>query len=99
MRRGFAVFLLLAALAWPGLAAAQTGATQLIQQLGGQAIQVLQTSGGSLENRERQFRAILSSSFDMPGIARFVLGRYWQQANDEQRQDYVQLFTEYVLQT
>lgn len=98
LRRVVGFLIVLAGLAWPALASAQ-GASQLIQQLGGQAIQVLQTTGGSLEQRERQFRAILSASFDMPGIARFVLGRHWQQANDEQRQDYVQLFTEYVLQT
>ena len=99
MRRVAGFLIVLLGLGWPALASAQGGASQLIQQLGGQAIQVLQTTGGGLEQRERQFRAILSSSFDMPGIARFVLGRHWQQATNEQRQDYVQLFTEYVLQT
>ena len=41
LRRVLVLLAVFAALAWSGAAAAQSGASQLIQQLGGQAIQVL----------------------------------------------------------
>lgn len=49
LRRVAGLLIVVLGLSWPALASAQSGASQLIQQLGGQAIQVLQTTGGSLD--------------------------------------------------
>ena len=75
------------------------GASQFIRQLGDQAIAALRAPDTSLEAREAQIRNLLSEGFDLPFIGRFVLGRYWEQATPEQRRDYLQLFSEYVLKT
>ena len=32
----------------------------------------------------------------MPGIARFVLGRYWKNATSEQQEEFVKLFEDYI---
>ncbi len=80
-------------------ATAQTGtASQFIHQLGNQAITTLQTPGITLEEREARFRGILRQGFDLPFIGRFVLGRYWKQTAPEVRDDYLNLFSEYLLQ-
>ncbi len=80
-------------------ATAQTGtASQFIHQLGNQAITTLQTPGITLEEREARFRGILRQGFDLPFIGRFVLGRYWKQTAPEVREDYLNLFSEYLLQ-
>jgi phospholipid transport system substrate-binding protein len=90
---------------WPFGAGAQASpediskAQAFIGQLGAKAISVLQQNGSSLEERERQFRALLAEGFAMEFIARFVLGRHWNTATEEQREDYLQVFTEYVLRT
>ncbi len=73
-------------------------ASQFIHQLGNQAIATLQTPGITLEEREARFRGILRQGFDVPFIGRFVLGRYWKRTAPEVRDDYLNLFSEYLLQ-
>jgi phospholipid transport system substrate-binding protein len=49
------------------------------------------------EDRAREFHELLDKDFDMLRISRFVLGRYWQEATDAQKQHFLQLFEEYVV--
>ncbi len=87
------------ALSPPWAAAAAPGtASAFVKSLGDEAIRVLQAPGSTLEVREARFRGLLARGFDMAFIGRFVLGRYWRVATPEQRSDYLQAFTEYVLQ-
>ena len=94
-----------ATLAVPGLlfAAASPeavkGASAFISDPAQRAIAILQSSGGKMEAREAQFRVLLSNGFDMPFIARFVLGKHWRKATPQERADYIKLFTEFVLKS
>jgi phospholipid transport system substrate-binding protein len=47
--------------------------------------------------KQARFRDLFHSDFDCPGIARFVLGRYWRTASEEEQQEFVQLFEDYVV--
>jgi phospholipid transport system substrate-binding protein len=47
--------------------------------------------------REARFRELFDKDFDCPGIARFVLGRYWRTASEEEQQEFVKLFEDYVV--
>lgn len=78
-------------------AAAQGNASQFIQKLADQAIAVLNQQSLPLAQREQRFRQLLREGFDLPFIARFVLGRYWRRATPEAQQDYLSVFGEYVL--
>lgn len=49
--------------------------------------------------RVARFRTLFAETFDVPLIARFVLGRYWRQASEAERTEYVRLFDELVVQT
>jgi phospholipid transport system substrate-binding protein len=46
---------------------------------------------------EKRFQALLDKNFDMPRISRFVLGRYWNGATDQEKQDFLKLFEAYVV--
>ena len=46
--------------------------------------------------REARFRELFHEEFDAPGIARFVLGRYWKAASQEEQKEFVRLFEDYV---
>src|SRR5215472_3142909 len=46
---------------------------------------------------EKRFKTLLDKNFDMPRISRFVLGRYWNGANDKERVDFQSLFEAYVV--
>ncbi|MEQ9643124.1 MAG: ABC transporter substrate-binding protein [Alphaproteobacteria bacterium] len=74
-------------------------AQAFITELANNAIGLLQRTDISLEQRETEFRKLLSHGFAMEFIGRFVLGRAWRTATPEQQQDYLAVFTEYVLKT
>lgn len=75
------------------------GATALIANLAEQALSVLRRPDLSLEQRETVFRQLLRDGFDMNFIARFVLGKHWRELSAEQQAEYLEVFSEYVLQT
>ena len=47
--------------------------------------------------RMARFRELFRADFDCPGIARFVLGRYWRTASNEEQQEFVRIFEDYVV--
>ena len=76
-------------------AAAAADPTALISNLGREALAVL-GKGTNESQRVARFRELLRADFDVPGIARFVLGRYWNTATEDQRAEFVKLFENYV---
>ncbi len=88
--------------AYQGASSAATpteGASQFVKWLAEQAIAALRAPGMSLEQRETVFRNLLRQGFDLPFLGRFVLGRHWRTATPEQRNDFQQVFEEYILST
>lgn len=77
--------------------AADPGA--LVSQLVTQAIAVIADKQAATEDRAAKFRDLLQAGFDIPRISRFVLGRYWNAASDQQRQQFSQLFEDWVVGT
>src|SRR6266576_3428743 len=75
------------------LAAADPAA--VIANLGSRALEVL---GKNATNAQRvaRFHELFREDFDVPGIARFVLGRYWKTATPEQQEEFVKLFEDYI---
>jgi phospholipid transport system substrate-binding protein len=82
-----------------GLAAPRPAAAEdpraFIGSLGERAIQVLAPSVSAAQRLDR-FRELFSTEFDVPGIGRFVLGRYWRAATPQEQQEFLALFQEYV---
>jgi phospholipid transport system substrate-binding protein len=77
------------------LATAAADPAAVIASLGNEALQVL---GRNVDPHARvvRFRQLFSADFDVPGISRFVLGRYWRLATPAQQQEFVGLFTNYI---
>lgn len=44
--------------------------------------------------KEDNFRQLFRAAFDVPTISRFVLGKYWRSASDDQRRDFMAAFEE-----
>jgi phospholipid transport system substrate-binding protein len=98
-------FLLLIALplamaAGPTRAATSDGsdakATAFMNQLWSHALELLNKKTSTAE-RQARFRELFHNDFDSPGIARFVLGRYWRTASPEEQKEFLKLFEEYVV--
>jgi phospholipid transport system substrate-binding protein len=49
--------------------------------------------------RATRFRVLLTEGFDVPTIARFVLGRYWRTATEDERAEYLKLFEDFIVQS
>jgi phospholipid transport system substrate-binding protein len=89
-------FVLLAGALAPAIpAAAAADPAAMISNLGSRALQVL-GKGTPQSERVARFRELLREDFDVPGIGRFVLGRYWNTATEEQRAEFIKLFENYI---
>ena len=98
MRRSLltAAFIVLAGALAPAIpAAAAADPTALISNLGSRALEVLGKNAPQSQ-RVARFRELLREDFAVPEISRFVLGRYWNVATEEQRAEFVKLFEEYI---
>jgi len=60
------------------------------------AVEVLSKKVPATERLTR-FRQLFQADFDGPGIARFVLGRYWRSASEQEQQEFLKLFEDYVV--
>jgi len=90
------------ATAAPAAATDQTDNTpqaKFIQSLGDKAVAILANKKISVQERNKQFRAMLSDSFDLNTIARFVIGRTWLSATQAQKDEYMDLFESLVVKT
>ena len=74
-------------------------AKKFISSLGADAISSLTGSSLSQSERETRFRGLLETHFDMPGINKFVLGRYWKIATDSQKTEFQKLFEDLLVRS
>jgi phospholipid transport system substrate-binding protein len=71
-------------------------ANVFMSELWTRAVEVLDKKA-PLTQRLTRFRQLFQADFDGPGIARFVLGRYWRTASEQEQQEYMKLFEDYVI--
>lgn len=87
------------AMSRPAASADVQGAQAFINQLGNQAITVLEEGAGNTAEIAPAFRDLFRAGFDVPTIGRFVLGRYWNAATEDQRREYLSLYEAMIVQT
>lgn len=83
------------ALTWAPTAAGiatTNNAIAFVKKAGVDAIKVLSAKDLSVTERKTRFRELILENFDAPAIARFVLGRYWQSASEDQKTRFLETF-------
>jgi phospholipid transport system substrate-binding protein len=70
-----------------------------VADFGDHMLQMLNDPQLSPAERQKRFGALLDKDFDFAKIGRFVLGRYWQTATEEQKQEFAPVFRDYVVQS
>jgi phospholipid transport system substrate-binding protein len=73
-----------------------TDPASIVGDLGGRVISVLQ-NGDTAAAKQEQFRQLFRQYFDVEACARFALGTYWRTATTLQRQEFVELYEDYVV--
>ncbi len=83
-------------LSMPARAASDGDPQAFVENLGGEVLAILKSPDVSQTDREKKFRELFLSHFDVPTIGRFVIGRYWNRSSKEQQDKYLELFGDYV---
>jgi phospholipid transport system substrate-binding protein len=68
-----------------------------LRAFSGEAIAVLADERLSDEERDGAFRRLFKTGFDVEVISRFVLGRYWRVASEQERREYRGLFEDFII--
>ncbi|MCB9947375.1 MAG: ABC transporter substrate-binding protein [Rhodospirillaceae bacterium] len=77
----------------------EAAAQALVRNLGDEAIELLRETSASSAGTVAGVRDLFRTSFDVPTIGQFALGRHWRTATDAQRQEYLALFEDMVVET
>jgi phospholipid transport system substrate-binding protein len=96
---GTAASLFIATLPAYAAALSADDAKKFVDGLSNQAIGSLTGSNVDQAERETRFRNLLEAHFDMPGISKFVLGRYWKVATPPQQTEFQTLFETLLVQS
>lgn len=80
-------------------ASASDPAQVFIEGLAEEAVNALTAEGVTRADRIQRFNHLFNANFDVDFLARWVLGRYWRGATDQEKADYLKLFEEYVVIT
>ena len=100
-RRGLVVGALIAALTVAAggarTAASDDAAVAFVQGIGNDVIAILgDKENSTLAEREVAFRDVMERGFDIPTVTRFVLGRHWRTATDDQRAQFSAIFLDFI---
>ncbi len=73
--------------------------SEFIRTFANRAINTMTTEDQTMEMRRDAFRSLFREGFAINGIARFVLGRYWRRASEDDRTEYLALFEDVIVKT
>ncbi|MGB0571772.1 MAG: MlaC/ttg2D family ABC transporter substrate-binding protein [Alphaproteobacteria bacterium] len=71
--------------------------TTLVRDLANEAVENITDTSITPEQRTENFRALFRKGFAVSSIARFVTGRYWRTASKEEREEYLVLFEDVIV--
>jgi len=77
--------------------AAPDDASKYIQNIGNEALTVIGTKGLSKEQKQAKLEKIFANSVDFQWVGRFVMGRFWRQATDQQKTRYLAEYEKFLL--
>lgn len=69
---------------------------QYVDTVGNQVLAVV-NGAGSDEQKQTQLRQLFVDNVDIDWMGHFVLGRYWQQASEAERAQYIDAYKKYLL--
>ena len=94
---GVLIAVLMAAVAGQREAASDDAAVAFVQGIGDEVIAILGDKANStLAEREVAFRDLMGRGFDIPTVTRFVLGKHWRSATDDQRAEFTAIFLDFL---
>ncbi len=81
-----------------GVSVAAEDAGAFILALKNEAVEQLGSAGGDEALKEQRFRVLLTENFEVEDIGKFVIGRYWRRASDDDRKAFLLVFEDVLVQ-
>jgi phospholipid transport system substrate-binding protein len=84
---------------WTAAPAAQasTDPTSFIEEVSSQAITQMEPAATETDQqRAAKLKPLLEKYFDMPAIAKYMLGSYWRKATPEEQADFTSVLTDFL---
>ncbi len=75
----------------------EAGATEFVTSMAQNAINSLASKDTNRGERINRFRVMFNEKFAVRSIGKFVLGRYWKKATEEERSEYLKLFEDLMV--
>jgi len=97
---GLAMALLVLTLSLPAAASAIDPAAEVVEKLHKELLGVMkQADALGYKGRYQRLAPVVTSSYDLPFISKVVVGRYWSKFSPEQKEQFVNTFTELSIAT
>ncbi len=74
-------------------------AAKTVMTLADKGLAIVSNKSLSEPDRAKSFHTLFVDGFDVPAIGKFVLGRYWRTATDNQKTEFLKLFEAMVVDT
>lgn len=81
----------------PAMAEPVADASKYVESLGNRAITTISNKVLSKEKKKAQIEQLFRESVDIAWVGRFVLGRFWRQATDEQKAHYLKEYESFLV--
>lgn len=65
---------------------------EFVENVGNQIIRILVDQKSDFDTRQEKFRVVLRENFNIKSIAKFVIARYWRTLNEAQKDEFISLF-------
>ena len=78
------------------VAGAAQDPTEVVKGLVDPALQILNDKAAPLKERQTKLRSLVSDNFDFTAMSRSALGFHWKDLNDQQKQEFTQVFTSFL---
>lgn len=78
--------------------AQQDPAVAFIQRRGEQLLAIVNGDGPGTQ-KQQQVARLLGETVDMEGVGRFVVGRYWRTASQQEQREFLKLFHDLLVET
>lgn len=82
----------------PSYAGSVDTASKYVEGLGNSALETISNTKLSKEKKQAKLEKLFSDNVDIPWVGRFVMGRAWKQATDEQKARYLKEYERFLIQ-
>lgn len=76
---------------------ANNAASQFVESIGNEALSIIRDKSLNKNQKQQKLEGVFSRSVDVDWVGKFVMGRYWRQADDAQKKRYLNEYRDFLV--